>query len=381
MTRKKPSLSIQKPKRQRQLTTKINSTTRLDSSRGLKRKRILTPHKEHLGTPFKSPFKSPLYKAYKITPTAKTNKNSSKRLSFTSPTKEVQNTIAASSHTSATSAENVNTDDKSETVEHLDNSSTVQEEISELLPTVLGILSEEGRLDLTLLSFFKQVRDGKFPLDNVALLLFSEVVQWFECDSTTQMRYSKDSKTFWKLGYRLFGERFVNFMGGPKSQGEAILRVSERGQFSPETSRINFAVPNPKVLRSFDPYHVNGERKPGLHEDLINTLSENLDRKSACLTFDGKKIKQGLSENCGDVDLLGFESGQTLQERKTQLDTELEEVQALQESLASLHANERNIRSLPLTYRECIRKTLTRLKNTFPQHLYGALGFSPCLRS
>ncbi|KAH3866841.1 hypothetical protein DPMN_029964 [Dreissena polymorpha] len=57
----------------------------------------------------------------------------------------------------------------------------------------------------------------------MSLILFSEVVQWFECSSTTQMRYSKDSKTFWKLGNRMFGERFSNFMGGPKSQGEAIL--------------------------------------------------------------------------------------------------------------------------------------------------------------
>lgn len=36
-------------------------------------------------------------------------------------------------------------------------------------------------------------------------------------------------------------------------------------------------------------------------------MKNNLFHKSACLTLDGKKIKQGLLEETGDVDLIGFE--------------------------------------------------------------------------
>jgi len=68
------------------------------------------------------------------------------------------------------------------------------------------------------------------------------------------MQYSGQSKLFWKLGYRLFGERFVNFMSGPKSHGQTALNVSERGYYCPTTSPIKFAVPNQSILISFDPY-------------------------------------------------------------------------------------------------------------------------------
>ena len=64
-----------------------------------------------------------------------------------------------------------------------------------------------------------------------------------------------------------------------------------------------------KALTDYDPYQVEGDRKPGVCLDLLQKLGENLQHASACLTYDGKRVKQGLT-----IDLLGFEDGITLEE-------------------------------------------------------------------
>ena len=59
----------------------------------------------------------------------------------------------------------------------------------------------------------------------------------------------------------------------------------------------------------------------------MDTLSNNLACKSACVTFDGKKVKQGSTENSVDVDLLGFENGTTLEDRRKKLEEEPNTIQ------------------------------------------------------
>ena len=56
--------------------------------------------------------------------------------------------------------------------------------------------------DKEFLKFFQLVSKGKFPMKNIALQLWLEVVKWSAIDSTTEMRYSENTKKFWKLGYR-----------------------------------------------------------------------------------------------------------------------------------------------------------------------------------
>ena len=70
----------------------------------------------------------------------------------------------------------------------------VLSEIIELLPAVLNILKEENRLDSTILNFFRQIKNGTFPLKDMSFLLFCDVVKWFGCRSTTSMRYSDEPK-------------------------------------------------------------------------------------------------------------------------------------------------------------------------------------------
>ena len=129
---------------------------------------------------------------------------------------------------------------------------SVLEQMLELTPVVLQKLLEENMGDV-ILSFYQQVESGAFPLNNLAFLLWTDVVKWFDCSNTSSMRYSEDSKKFWKLGWHLFGGRFVNFMSGFKNESQVVLGDTSKGLYSPQSSDINFAGPSFSVLREFNP--------------------------------------------------------------------------------------------------------------------------------
>ena len=62
-------------------------------------------------------------------------------------------------------------------------------------------------------SFNRLLAEEKIPMDNIAFLLFLDVVRWFSLDGyTTSMRYSEEVKLFLCTGLRLFGGRFLRFM-------------------------------------------------------------------------------------------------------------------------------------------------------------------------
>ena len=313
-----------------------------------KRKRQKTPKKASY-TAYKSPFKSPLYHPISASPFVKKFKSS--RTLFSNPCSLSQCDKNTNDDLWVDIEDNVTEDIEFEGFEpfpedhqpfpddktcydtHEESSDQMSQEnqskLLNLAPLVLNELAKHDGLDTALVSFFELVANKQFPLDNISFLLWIEVVKWFSCVSTTQMRYTDETKLFWKLGWRLFGKRFVNFMGGFKSHGDTVLKMAEVGKYSPGTSEINFAVPDINILREFDPYAVEIERKPGIFTDTIREMSESLHDKSACITFDGKKIKQGLTDDTGDVDLLGFEKGVKLQERKDMLNREISEVKLL----------------------------------------------------
>ena len=107
---------------------------------------------------------------------------------------------------------NITTEDKehseTESVDSIENDilltedpgDSVIEKMEVLLPLVMESLSLDGK-DKPMLQFFELVSENKFPLTNIAYLLWNEIVKWFDCKSTTQMRYSDETKTFWKLGW------------------------------------------------------------------------------------------------------------------------------------------------------------------------------------
>jgi hypothetical protein len=61
---------------------------------------------------------------------------------------------------------------------------------------------------------------------------------------------------------------------------------------------------------------VHSTRASEICPDIVSALTDSKDFKLACLTFDGKKLKQ---ENSGDVDMLGFETDETLDDKKLSL--------------------------------------------------------------
>ncbi|CAC5359049.1 unnamed protein product [Mytilus coruscus] len=134
------------------------------------------------------------------------------------------------------------------------------------------------------------------------------------------MRYLQQTKQFWKLGMRLFGGKFIRFMSGYKNTTDVLYGESPPGYFDPSNSDINFAIPSIDVLREYTHYNdCSGKRLPGIFIDVMQKVSQSMKDQSLCISFDGKKIKQGLTTDSGDVDLLGFEDGLTLQQRKDDL--------------------------------------------------------------
>ena len=109
----------------------------------------------------------------------------------------------------------------------------------------------------------------------MAYLLWLEVIKWFKCDTTTNMRYIDETKKFWKLGYRLFGGRFISFMSGFKNNNQVLMNTTNRGCYDPAKSEINWAVPDQKVLRTYNTYSLElgkGVTKPGIAHQVMNVF-------------------------------------------------------------------------------------------------------------
>ena len=59
------------------------------------------------------------------------------------------------------------------------------------------------------IEFFQRVKQQKYPLTNIAFLLWLETVRWFSCTTSLSMWYWNKTKTFWRAGYRLFHGKFL----------------------------------------------------------------------------------------------------------------------------------------------------------------------------
>jgi hypothetical protein len=314
--KQKTNLTLHKPKTRRKNTSKIQQvlkellmvpkTTPVKISmqefkspkHGIKRLAYRSPHKSKEKTPSKSPNEKKAKKCLMTILDSDKERNLSENAKHICDEKENEDIFRMEDHL------------ESETRD-------IENEMFELLPSVLTKLAKEG-FDQTLLNFFRQISKNEFPLSNISFLLWSEVVKWYSCKGTCFMRYSDETKKFWKLGYRMFGGRFIHFMSGYKNTGHNISAKS--GLFSTSYSNINFAVPDTDVLRNYLPYgsisNESNSRRPGIFFDIIESLSKSMSGKSCCITFDGKKLKQGLTKTDGDIDLLGFEKDMSLEEKR-----------------------------------------------------------------
>ena len=97
-------------------------------------------------------------------------------------------------------------------------------------------------------------------------------------------------------------------MGGMKNTGQVITGEAERGNYKPQDSKINFAVPDARTLRTFNNLDFPTNISPGIIHSAIDLKSKEKE-KDFVLSVDAKKVARGLSDDAGDVDLFGHEPG------------------------------------------------------------------------
>jgi hypothetical protein len=120
-------------------------------------------------------------------------------------------------------------------------------------------------------------------------------------------------------------------------------------------------VPTTDVLRRFCPFKGDpGPRKPDVYVDVMQSVASALQDTSACLTFDAKIIEQGPTAETGDVDILAFEDGPSLEERQHALEKGLRLLRSTIETLQQLD-NSSDITSLPSDHKEELKISIVQL--------------------
>ncbi|KAK3085496.1 hypothetical protein FSP39_004241 [Pinctada imbricata] len=226
-------------------------------------------------------------------------------------------------------------------------------DINILLSNVLEKL-EKVDCKKDFLAFLQCVADDEFPLDNISFLLFLDTVRFYSSMNTKQMRYRQQTKAFWNAGQRLFHNKFLYFMSGPKNVGQLLEPTSE---LLSKNSGINFAVPDLKILSSFQE---NVFQVP----KTLNTgcLSHILDKIQPCngdsymLCADAKKVTTGLDAKGGDVDFFGFEEGVTLEKRISRFEEENRLIREIKINAAEIKKSPNGLQNIILILSTRIQK-------------------------
>ena len=126
------------------------------------------------------------------------------------------------------------------------------------------------------------------------------------------MRFRDVTKKFWLVVYCLLKGKGIRFFSGPKNYGQVISKTTTRGNYDPEKSDINFAVPDERYLRTQDGI-LGRIIQPGIIEGSMNMLKNH---KDIVLMADCKRLAKGLrGDRMGDVNLWGHEKRPTLDDK------------------------------------------------------------------
>ena len=199
------------------------------------------------------------------------------------------------------------------------------------LPNGMKAIKRSGQYEDWLL-FTKMLMGGTFPTDNISYRLFLDVLHFYSTTNIHAVRYCDSTKKFWSLGFRLFKGRFLRFMGGIKSIS------SNKHESKPSDSRVNFIVPGADTLRKDIDSADSCCQNPGIIFKNIEsfTQSSETSNKSHKLCFDGKKLCQGFGKNLGEVNLFGFETNPTLEEKQQRLTTEQSVIKRAQDIMCAI---------------------------------------------
>lgn len=143
------------------------------------------------------------------------------------------------------------------------------------------------------MTFFQLLSSGEMSPLEIPVLLCLERAYFQGLKSTTQMKYHHLTKKFFAMGYKLFGNSFLEFCSGPKSYGQVISKQSNKGKFKPHQAKVNFCVPNKRHLNYGEEF-VQKEIPPGIISQSLD-LVEN--KSDMILMLDAKKISRGLKVN------------------------------------------------------------------------------------
>ena len=167
------------------------------------------------------------------------------------------------------------------------------------------------------------LNNGRLPLNNIAWILVLERARFASCDTTVGMRYNKVTKNFWSIVYRLCKGSGLKFFSGEKNWGQLVRKVSKKSRYDPLQAKVNFAIPDEKILRlmnsNFPKY-----MEPGIIQNSLELLKN---KKDIVLMADGKLVGKGLKENFkGDVNLFGHEDNPNLDNLKSEFLDHIEDI-------------------------------------------------------
>ena len=173
----------------------------------------------------------------------------------------------------------------------------------DLWKSLVPKLNDSGNL-VDFVTFIKCLQSGAIPMDNIVFLLMLERARFGARQNTCGMRYREVTKLFWSIVYRLCKSSGLKFFSGPKNWGQVVSKETSKGHYKGVNSKINFAVPNEKMLRSIN-NKLPKVIPPGIIEKSLHLLK---DQKDVILMADGKLVSKGLGSNfLGDVNLFGHE--------------------------------------------------------------------------
>ena len=183
---------------------------------------------------------------------------------------------------------------------------------SDLLDQIVDTLHKTEQLH-DFMCLLRDLKSGKLPCDNIVFLLLLERVKFQNCSNTVAMRYGARTKLFWSIVYRLCKGSGLKFFSGSKNWGQVVNKESDKSLYYPELSKINFAVPDEKVLHDYR-QSLPKIIPPGKIYASLDLLKN---KKDIILMGDGKLVTKGLKTDfVGDVNLFGHENNPNLEDLK-----------------------------------------------------------------
>ena len=186
--------------------------------------------------------------------------------------------------------------------------------------SLINDLESSGNLQ-DFMTFINMLHTHDLPMDNIVFLLLLERCRFGNSDNTVGMRYRNVTKLFWSIVYRLCKSSGLKFFSGSKNWGQVVSKETSKSQYPGSKSKINFAVPDEKILRNLNDT-LPKVIPPGKIHRAMDLLRNE---KDIILMADGKMISKGLGDHfTGDIDLFGHETEPNLSELKNDLEIHLD---------------------------------------------------------